>query len=370
MSLGALAKAFAQRPPISPSRIHRLLGLPFTGFHNSFWGALERLAYSRLVKRTEVEPPIFVLGHWRSGTTLLHNLISMDDRFSFPNLYQTMFPDHFLLTEKVATTLTAPFIPKTRPMDNVEAGWKHPQEDELAIFNRTTFSPYLQVLFMGYDIEKYDKYFRMQTMTPHEQQRWEDEFTWFMKKVTVREKKRIVVKSPGHTYRVPTLLKLFPEAKFVYIHRNPYSVINSTLHLRSTMLDENGLAKLNLEGIEDHSISTFVNLIEAYETDKQAIPAGNLHEMAFSDLEQDPIGQIRQTYETLGLGGFDAVLPKLKEVEPKLKSYRKNKFELDREKKERWYSRTKAVFERYGYDPELNESESASDPSIDSHKVA
>ncbi len=37
-------------------------------------------------------PPLFILGHWRSGTTYLHNLIVRDDQSARPTLYQVLFP--------------------------------------------------------------------------------------------------------------------------------------------------------------------------------------------------------------------------------------------------------------------------------------
>lgn len=42
---------------------------------------------------------------------------------------------------------------------------------------------------------------------------------------------RLLIKSPVHTGRVKTLLSIFPDAQFIYIHRNPYEVFQSALHL-------------------------------------------------------------------------------------------------------------------------------------------
>ena len=42
---------------------------------------------------------------------------------------------------------------------------------------------------------------------------------------------RLLIKSPVHTGRVKLLLDLFPNAQFIYIHRNPYQVFKSAVHM-------------------------------------------------------------------------------------------------------------------------------------------
>ena len=61
---------------------------------------LEAALYDRRVRAHALaQPPIFVLGHWRSGTTFLQSLLALDPHLTTSNLYQSLFPDVFLLTE-------------------------------------------------------------------------------------------------------------------------------------------------------------------------------------------------------------------------------------------------------------------------------
>ncbi len=100
LKLSTMARVFRMGAEIHPSRWARLALLPGMAVYNSTMAAIESLRYSRKLRETQItQPPVFVLGHWRSGSTLLHNLITMDPQFSFVNLYQTMFPWHFLTTE-------------------------------------------------------------------------------------------------------------------------------------------------------------------------------------------------------------------------------------------------------------------------------
>lgn len=96
---------------------------------NSGYRFLEWWRYSAAIGETTVAPPLFVLGYWRSGTTHLHNLLAVDDRFAFPNTYQVLFPHTFLSTETKGSAALARFMPTQRIMDNVKAGPLEPQED-------------------------------------------------------------------------------------------------------------------------------------------------------------------------------------------------------------------------------------------------
>ena len=64
--------------------------------------------HGRAVEATPVEPPLFILGHWRHGTTHLHNLLAQDPQFAYPTLYQTLYPRTFLTTERLVPRLGRP----------------------------------------------------------------------------------------------------------------------------------------------------------------------------------------------------------------------------------------------------------------------
>ena len=53
---------------------------------------VQRLWYGRRIDATPIQPPLFIIGHWRSGTTFLHELMVLDDRFTYPTTYQCFAP--------------------------------------------------------------------------------------------------------------------------------------------------------------------------------------------------------------------------------------------------------------------------------------
>jgi omega-hydroxy-beta-dihydromenaquinone-9 sulfotransferase len=80
--------------------------------------AYENRKYGPEIADVEVRRPLFILGHWRSGTTYLHNLLAQDEQFAYPNTWQALSPHTFLSTERYSTILRLA-APKTRLIDNV-----------------------------------------------------------------------------------------------------------------------------------------------------------------------------------------------------------------------------------------------------------
>jgi len=332
------------------SQMHRIL--PTLGMlpYNSVMEKVEGWRFEKKLAETEVKPPLFVLGHWRSGTTLLHNLLTLDDRYTYPNLYQCIFPHHFLSTEKAMAGLTSWLVPKRRPMDNMETGWKLPQEDELALLLTTTYSPYRNLAFQGHR-ERYEDYFDFKSADPQEREQWKAAMMRFMKKITLRTGKPIITKSPGHTYRVEILREMFPEAKFVYIHRHPYDVIRSTIHLRAVMFQTNALGKINMENHDELVYQAYEQCIRTYEEDKKNIPEGHLYELKYEEFEKDLLGHMQQVYQNLQLPDFEYVRPKIEQYVAGQKEYKKNVFPTDEALADVVNTRMKFVLDKYGYDP-------------------
>lgn len=364
MNFSTLLDFLKLKPAIHYSKYPRLASLFLICASNSFWSMIERMRHGKGVENTQLANPIFILGHWRSGTTLLHNLMTLDDRFCFPNMYQCLFPTHFLTTEKTLTYCTEWLLPDTRPMDNMEAGWDIPQEDEFAIINLSLISCYMLLAWQNGDRSSFERFVTMKDATPAERKKWKETIVYFMKKITYLYKnKPVILKSPGHTPKVEILLELFPNAKFVYIYRNPYRCVTSSIHLREVLYPLNDFGKTNYDYIERDALDLYVETITTYEKDKALIPEGNLFEVRYEDFEQDPEIYIEQIYKQLNLGDSTQVMQKLEPMLPKLKGYKKNKFQMDPARKRFLYEKLKFAFDIYGYDPDL-------DPNIENQDIS
>lgn len=349
LSVSGLVRLLSLKPQLSWKYADRLLTTAFMSGFNSTMNGLESLIYGRRVRQVQLDrPPIFILGHWRSGTTMLHNLITLNPQLTFLNLYQCLFPGHFLLTEKLLAPLTEPLLPKKRPMDNVEVSWKSAQEDEVALAVHSLLSPYIMPAFQG-RMEVYERFLDPRDMTESERSQWKDCLTTLIRKMALVKPGSVVMKSPTHTYRVPTLLEMFPNAKFIYIYRDPRAVYQSTIHLRKMMFADNTLGPLRPDTWSEEAITLYEKSIRLYHESRHLIPAGNLCEVKFEDFEAAPRETLQQLHSTLGLPGWAEAEPLVTAEVSKFSGYRKNSYRMDAATREMLESRLKWVFDLYGY---------------------
>ena len=74
----------------------------------------------------------------------------------------------------------------------------------------------------------YDRYLTFRGVPASEIARWQAASERFLKRLTWKSRHPLVLKSPPHTCRIRLLFQLFPRARFVHIHRNPYVVFRSS----------------------------------------------------------------------------------------------------------------------------------------------
>lgn len=337
---------------VSPTHIHiALLDLCFSVGHTTLRG-LQSLIYGRAIERTEVQPPIFILGHWRSGTTLLHELLILDSRHTFATTYQCLEPNHFLLTERIVSRWMRFLLPDKRPMDNMAFGWDRPQEDEFALCNLGVPSPYCTIAFPNHP-PQYQEFLELEEVEPSQLAHWKHGLMHFLKHITYLNPKRIVLKSPPHTARIKVLLEMFPDARFIHIVRNPYVVFPSTVHLWKRLYGTHALQNPTFEGLEEHVLETFVRMQSRLEATRHLVDPARFCELKYEDLVADPMAQMRRIYEHLNLGEFENVEPAFERYFEDAKDYQTNRYEIKPEMRERIRQHWGEFIEKYGYDDSL-----------------
>ena len=353
VTFGKWMKVFAQnRFHISPAYLHRAAFITAASLANSGFAAIESLRFGRAIKDVEItKPPVFILGHWRSGTTLLHDLLAQDTaQFQFANTYQVANPLTFLTTENLFTRLFSGLINETRPMDNMELKFKSPQEDEFALLLLSAVSVYLGMSFPR-SAAKYEKYLTFKEVSEKEQKQWTDAFMFFCRKLSLKDDRSLLLKSPPHTARISLILKMFPNAKFVHIHRDPHRVFRSTCHYFDTAGWYTYLQRPNLDVITQEILQRYVTMYDAYFEDADLISKGNFCELRFDQLEADPMAQIESVYDQLSLNGFDTFKPDLQKYVDSLAGYQKNSFSpADEKTREMVATRWSRSFDTWGYD--------------------
>ncbi len=330
---------------------HRLAFISLLSLNNSLWSAIESLLYNKKIDAvSQVHAPLFVLGHWRSGTTHLHNLLCQDiEQFAYPNTYQTVNPYTFLTTENLNTKLFGWLLPPTRPMDNMALSFSEPQEDELGLSMICLRSLYLGITFPRLE-NHYAKYLTFEQAEPEAREAFKQALAWFIRKLTMKYDKPIVIKSPSHTARVKLLLELYPNARFVHIHRHPYEVFLSSQKYHDTAVWYTYLQKPDRSRVDEAIIRRYVDLYDGYFAGVGEIPKGQFHEMRFEDLEKHPMEEMRKTYAALNLPGFERAEPRLRRYIASLQGYQKNRHpQLPEHLRQRVASEWGRSFDLWGY---------------------
>ena len=341
----------AHRFRVSPRYWPRALFISLNSIANSQASRREEREYAEQLKSVEIPPPIFVLGHWRSGTTHLHNLLSRDTQFAYPTFYQSTQPHTFLTTEDRASKsrLLQSLSPKTRLIDNMEASFGAPMEDEVALCITTGLSPVMGWLF-PHHIERYERYLTFRDVPSVEVARWKAGFQHFLRKLTLKYGRPVILKSPPHTARIRLLLELFPDARFVHIHRHPYEVFRS--YQRSARIMRQMLQVQVPKSIDfdEQAIRQYRVMYDAFFEDRHLVPAGRFVDIAYEALERDPIGQLELVYGQLGLEGFARARPRIENYLGSIANYSKSSLPvIEPTLRSRIDAEWKRAFDQWGY---------------------
>lgn len=329
--------------------VHLLpLGTIFALGHTFLRYAQQGFYGQRLRESSIQEPPLFILGHWRSGTTLLHELLVLDPRHSFPNTYQCFDPSHFLISENFIRKFFNWILPSQRMMDNMPVGWGRPQEEEFALALLGQPSPYNTIAFPNRGWQD-GAALNLDGLPKWQKANWKRAFLRFLKEVAYRDPRRLVLKSPPHTCRIPTLLEMFPDARFIHIVRDPVAVFSSTVNLWKKMYRAQGMHEPTFEGLEDRVFQTFLELHQRLDDTRGLIRPDRFHELRYEDLVRDPMSEMRKIYVNLDLGEFEHVRAELERYLAENAGYERNKFQPSAEEIAEITRRWGDVMRQYGY---------------------
>ena len=320
-----------------------------------YW--ISELKYRRRAEALPLDtPPVFVIGHWRTGTTLLHDLFSEDPNLAFPTTYECFFPHHFLLTEGHLDKVFKILLPKRRPQDDVPVGFDRPQEEEFAMIMLGEGSPYNTMAWPRLGPAE-SEYLDFKGLPEAKKKSWAGAFMWFYRRLVLQHRgRRLVLKSPANAGRLKLLTELFPDARFVYIARNPLDVFPSTVKLWRALYSTQGLHNPpQLESwLDDYVLDMFQQLTEAYEGDRHLISEDRLVEMRYEDLVTDPIGTMRDVYTRLAISDFAQAVAPMRAILSDRSDHRISSYRLPDPLTRKIAERLAPYIERFGYRDAVN----------------
>ena len=317
---------------------------------NSGLALLQRSMYGKQISQTPIEqPPLFIIGHWRSGTTMLHEILVRDDRFGYPTTYECFAANHYLVTGRVFPPLLSWLLPAKRPMDDMAISFDSPQEDEFALVSMGAPSPLLRTAFPN-DPPPYLDFLDMEGTREADLENWKSCLRRFVQSQTLLKKKRLVLKSPTHTGRIETLSQLFPGAQFIHMVRDPLTLFPSNRRLWQALDEVQAFQVPHHRNLEDFVFTAFERMYQGFGKQRDNVPAGCLTEVRYEDLIREPVSELQRVYDELDLGDFAPMREQIQEYVAKKRNYRVNKHQLAAETEAEIARRWGDYQRQYGYD--------------------
>ena len=293
--------------------------------------AYQRLRFGAQIERTEVpQAPIFIIGHWRSGTTFLEELLSQDARLGFSRYFGNQFPGLSVLIQKDDTLVHRLFadLQMKRPQDSVVFTINTPSEEEFAIAKVSKYSFLHAWIFRDRWDELARKYLTMETIEPAELAEWQAHYRALVRRWTfINRGKQLVLKSPYNTARISRILDAFPGARFVHITRDPLEAIVSTIDMLEKM-SRFAFTTIPDDELADRIIETYAVVARCYEAQRSLIPEGHLAEARFEDLMAEPKAVVENIYEQLRIPMDDATRAGVRSVIAAHGDYKRNQYQF------------------------------------------
>lgn len=280
----------------------------------SFKRGIQRAADSRFlierslaerpsIRQSAIDSPLFVIGMPRTGTTVLHALLSQDPANRCPRCWECLLPhpastpaDYYAnpRIDQVRSEFAQLFdlIPDFKKKHFMEAD--SPQECVgITALNFTSFQ-YLAQCHMPSYLEWFaheaDQVANM---------RWHKTFLQFLGSGGVRST-RWVLKSPVHLSRLRALFKVYPDARVVMTHRHPTKIVASVASLltsvRSLYSDSEDSARTGAE-----SLQVWGSYIDRFLSDRQSLDKEDqIVDVQFDDFVRDQLHVMELIYDRFG----------------------------------------------------------------------
>jgi hypothetical protein len=290
---------------------------------------IDHLYFRRKLKKFVFkESPLFIIGHWRSGTTFLHNMLTKDSAAGYTRTYQSVFPNN-LKSKWLFKTFMRIFMPDERPGDGMKISADLPQEDEYAMSNITHRSFYHYFYFPSTYRYLYKEFIRFESVSEKGKADWERKYHQMVIKALINTNgSRAILKNPVNTGRMLNLLDIFPGANFIFIVRNPVIVYLSTKKFYGQLFPTLNLEEFTIEDISDMILEVYVKLMQDYLSDRKLVHSDRLHEIRYETFVENPMDEIERVYGKFSFSNFQDLKPVLEEYIDALNGHKRDSYTI------------------------------------------
>jgi Sulfotransferase family len=249
------------------------------------------------IARQEIREPLFIVGLPRSGTTLLHILLAADPANRAPLTWEVMSPSpptsqdrHRRIRQAARNLATLRWLAPT--FESVHAtGAELPQEC-VSLMSPTFMSDQFDTM---YNVPSYREWFFDQDLrSAYEFHRRSLQHLQFRK-----SSKRWVLKAPAHMFAAPALLSIYPDARFVQVHRDPIEAVASVSSL-VTILRRVFSDDVDPVQIGRDAMSYWAQALKTFLRVRDQLPEVRVCDLRYEDIRRNPVGAARRIYHHFG----------------------------------------------------------------------
>ncbi len=291
----------------------------------------EKILTSFAIKRMPpMKDPIFIVGHWRSGTTHIYNMMSQSPQFGYVTPLATGLPWEMLTLGRILKPLIDKALPSDRLIDSIPITPQSPQEDESAMANMSPLSFYHGLYFPRHFERTFWRGVFFDECSEKEIENWKRIFAYYLKKLSIQQDhRRLLIKNPVYTARIGIIREIWPRAKFIHVHRNPFHVFESMRNFYKKLFSALALQSYDHVDIDTMILEAYSRMAGRLVEDSKQLPEEDYVEVRFEDMEEDPICELERIYRTLKLPGFARALPLINDYLQSVRGYRKNTYRFE-----------------------------------------
>ncbi len=251
----------------------------------------------------EIRRPIVIVGLPRSGTTHLLNLIAADQRLRSLPYWESLEPvpargegpgrdglDPRFVRCRESYVRAYGVLPLLRAMHDMPPEHIH-EELELQAPDFSNYNPEWIA-----HVPRWRDHYLAHDQTPH--------YAYLKKVLQIlqwyRGPERWILKSPQHLEQIGPLMATFPDATIAFTHRDPVSVIASTVTMLAYGSRLRG-TRVDLGAIADYWIDRIERLLRACVRDRDLVAVAQSHDVLFHEFMADDVGMVERIYQRAGL---------------------------------------------------------------------
>lgn len=354
--IGNLFNILSQQDSISLSKWPYAAAFTASALARLPFSLVDRWLVSQKKAAEKLEPPIFVVGYWRSGTTHLHNLLACSPDVGIITPLGSGLPDELLTLGTWFKSLLEMGLPDDRGVDRVAVTPQSPQEDEIPVANLQPLSVFQALYFPGNFRQNFNRGVFFDGASKAEIDRWKSKMLYFISKVALHQKNQpLLIKNPVYTARIKLLHSIWPKARFIHIYRNPYEVYRSNSYYYPEMVENLGLQPYNPDDIEPVILNSYPRMLEKLYKDAEGLTDDQFIEIRYEELSENPLGVLESIYKQLNLSGWSTAKFNTKAYLKTITDYRKNNYSYSREdfsKVEKYWGK---YVKKWGYESSKDE---------------